>query len=63
MSARISARRAREQRNWRVLWCGPTLAVAVEPGGDHEWRFEGGPYPFDAAINFAAARLRADPLP
>jgi hypothetical protein len=49
--------------NWRVEYCGPTKALAIEPGREHEWVFEGGPTPFDAALAFAAARLRDDPLP
>lgn len=56
-------REARERRNWRVYPCGPTKAIAIEPGGEHEWVFEGMTHPFDAAIGFAAARLRGDPLP
>lgn len=56
-------RRAREGVNWVIQWCGPTLAKAIEPGGGHEWRFEGMPYPYDAATAFAAARLRGDALP
>jgi len=59
----VSSRSAREARNWRVHGCGPTLAIVVEPGGDHEWRFEGMEHPYDAAIAFAAARLRGDRLP
>lgn len=50
----------REKRNWRVYACGPTKALAVEPGGDHEWVFEGGVGPFDAALSFAAAKLRGE---
>lgn len=46
--------------NWAVQWCGPTMAKVVEPGGDKEWVFSGQPYPYDAAIEFAAARLRGD---
>ncbi|AKF14642.1 hypothetical protein AVJ28_gp73 [Mycobacterium phage Baee] len=51
-------RRARETVNWRVYAAGPTKALAVEPGGDHEWVFEGSESTLDDAIEFAASRLR-----
>jgi hypothetical protein len=53
----------RRSRNWQVRWCGPTKALAIEPGRDFEWVFEGGLTPFDAALAFAAAKLRGDPIP
>lgn len=56
-------RLARERVNWVVQWCGPTMAKAVEPGGDKEVVFTGVPHPFDAAIAYAAAQLRGDALP
>lgn len=53
----------RRSRNWRVIACGPTQALAIEPGSDYEWVFTGSSSPFDAALSFAAAKLRGDPLP
>lgn len=50
----------REKRNWRVYACGPTKALAVEPGGEHEWVFEGSPTTMADAIEFAAAKLRGE---
>mgnify|MGYP001311846355 CR=1 FL=1 len=57
------SKRRREAANWRVYAAGPTKAIAVEPGGDHDWLFEGCADPFEAAVAFAAARLRGDPIP
>ncbi|AYB70613.1 hypothetical protein SEA_SERENDIPITOUS_72 [Mycobacterium phage Serendipitous] len=60
MARSKNPRAARERVNWRVYAAGPTKALAVEPGGDHEWVFEGSATTLDDAIAFAAAKLRGD---
>ena len=63
VARRDNQRRAREAVNWQVQWCGETMAKAVEPGGDVEVVFQGMVHPYDAALDYAAARLRGEPLP